>query len=67
MTKLEKILEELQNYKRNKEDLDKYYIEKRLNDSLKNYNDKLIQNIDFLKRKRDLTILKRLNRVMKDK
>ena len=67
MTKLENILEELQNYKRSKEYLDKYYIEKRLDLSLKNYSDKLIQNIDFLKRKRDLTILKRLNRVMKDK
>lgn len=65
MTKLENILEELQNYKRSKEYLDKYYIEKRLNLSLKNYSDKLIQNIDFLKRKRDLTILKRLNRMMK--
>lgn len=65
MTKLENILEELQNYKRSKEYLDKYYIEKRLDLSLKNYSDKLIQNIDFLKRKRDLTILKRLNRMMK--
>ena len=65
MTKLENILEELQNYKRSKEYLDKYYIEKRLNLSLKNYSDKLIQNIDFLKRKRDLKILKRLNRMMK--
>ena len=65
MTKLENILEELQNYKRSKEYLDKYYIEKRLNLSLKNYSDKLIQNIDFLKRKRDITILKRLNRMMK--
>ena len=65
MTKLENILEELQNYKRSKEYLDKYYIEKRLDLSLKNYSDKLIQNIDFLKRKRELTILKRLNRMMK--
>ena len=65
MTKLENILDELQGYKRSKEYLDKYYIEKRLNASLKNYSDKLIQNIDFLKRKRDITILKRLNRMKK--
>ena len=56
------IKEDLQKYKRNREELHRIYIEKRLNESLTAYYKELIDSINFLEYKDSLRLLRNLNK-----
>lgn len=60
--KLYNIIEDLNKYKRNKEDLLPEYINKRLNKSLAVYYKQLMNSFDFLKYKNSETVIKNMNR-----
>ena len=62
MSNLNNILNELQLYKHNKTYLLPYYINKRLNKSLKVYYDELSYYIDSLKNEDIMKIMKKLNK-----
>lgn len=59
---LNKILEELSDYKKDNAKLIEYYINKRLNDSLVTYYDTLQKSVDFFASKDELKVLKKLNK-----
>lgn len=55
-----KLKQEIKKYNRNKEDLEKYYIYKRLNESLKSYYDDLEYSIKYLDNRQPENILKKM-------
>lgn len=61
--KLRKIINELSNYKRDKDYLRSYYVKIRLDQNLIQYYKKLQQSIEFLQQRDNKKVLRRLNRV----
>ena len=55
------MLKDLSSYHRNKNTLLQFYINQRLNDSLKVYYKELSQSIDYLSDKNNIRVLKKLN------
>lgn len=60
--KLSNILFELDKYKRDKNDLIKYYISQRLTKSLHSYYSDITKSFDYIKYKDELRIAKNLNK-----
>ena len=58
-------LTELQQHKRNKEDLILLYVNNRLETSLVNYYSDLQDSINYLERRRELNLMKKMNRTFK--
>lgn len=61
MNNLELIIKELDNYKRNKEQLMYKYINDRLTKSLNSYYKELSDSVNFLNSKEELNIIKKIN------
>jgi len=61
MNNLELIIKELDNYKRNKEQLMYKYINDRLTKSLNSYYKELRDSVNFLNSKEELKIIKKIN------
>lgn len=57
------MLNDLQGYKRNKDDLLLHYINERLDTSLVNYYKDLDNSLNYLSRRNELRLLKKLNRL----
>lgn len=57
------MLEELQEFKRSKDDLLPMYVEERLNKSFSVYDKELQQSIQFLTRKHEKSIIKRIRKL----
>lgn len=58
--RLDKMLLELNEHKRNKADLELYYVQLRLNTSLENYQEDLAEYVKYLKNRNLLKITKKL-------
>lgn len=58
MNKIEQLLEELQFYRRDKNQLVVYYIEQRLNKSFDIYHKELLKSFNYITKNNDLKILK---------
>lgn len=58
--KLLNLKKELSYYHRNKEDLEKYYISKRLNDSLVSYYKDLEYSMKYLENRKEENIFKKM-------
>lgn len=61
--KLNSFLIDLSQYKHNREDLMKTYIQERLSKSLVTYYDELYNNLTYLMKKEDLKVLKEYNKI----
>lgn len=59
------MINDLQSYKRNKEDLLLHYVNERLDTSLTNYYKDLDNSLEYLSRRNELKLLKKLNRLGK--
>lgn len=59
---LKKILKDLRLKSRNKSELLSYYVELRLNNSLKNYYDSILELYNKLNRKKELSLIKEINK-----
>ena len=59
------MINDLQSYKRNKEDLLLHYVNERLDTSLTNYYKELDNSLEYLSRRNELKLLKKLNRLGK--
>ena len=59
---LNNILEELSKHKRSRDELNEIYVSNRLNDSLTSYYADLIQSLEFLCRRDELKLMKKMNR-----
>ena len=59
------MINDLQPYKRNKEDLLLHYVNERLDTSLTNYYKDLDNSLEYLSRRNELKLLKKLNRLGK--
>ena len=62
MTNLEQIQNDLNNYHRNKQALLIYYVNKRLNDSLKSYYSDLLTSVRFLNTKDGIKLIHGINK-----
>lgn len=62
MTNLEQVQNDLNNYHRNKQALLIYYVNKRLNDSLKSYYSDLLTSVKFLNTKDDIKLIHGINK-----
>ena len=62
INRLNYILSELSQYKRDKEYLMQYYVSKRLDKSFDSYNKELQQSVDFLTKKHEKSLIKRMNK-----
>ena len=62
-TRLFSMLEELQNYKRDKNTLMTQYVTERLDKSFNQYDKELQQSIQFLTRKHEKSLIKRINKL----
>lgn len=60
-------IEELQEYKTPKDELLEKYIKLRLDKSYNNYNQELEKCLDYLSRRNELNVTKKLNRMNKQK
>ena len=58
--RLDKMLLELNEHKRNKDELELYYVQLRLNTSLENYQEDLAEYVKYLKNRNLLKITKKL-------
>lgn len=58
--RLDKMLLELNEHKRNKAELELYYVQLRLNTSLENYQEDLAEYVKYLKNRNLLKITKKL-------
>ena len=58
--RLDKMLLELNEHKRNKDELELYYVQLRLNTSLENYQEDLADYVKYLKNRNLLKITKKL-------
>ena len=61
--RLDNMLSILAEYKRDKKDLMPMYISERLNRSFNQYDKELQQSIEFLTRKHEKSLLKRMNKL----
>lgn len=61
--KLNKMLDDISKYKRNRNELLEIYIKDRLNKSLETYYNQLSYSLEYLISKDDLRVLKSLNKV----
>lgn len=59
---LKKILKDLRLKSRNKSELLSHYVELRLNNSLKNYYDSILELYNKLNRKKELSLIKEINK-----
>ena len=61
-SELDSLLEELKQYKRDKNHLMEFYIEERLNKSLEVYYKELTDSIQYLARRDELNVLKKMGK-----
>ena len=61
------MIEELQQYKRDKNDLMKQYVSERLDKSFSQYDKELQQSILYLTKKHEKSLVKRLKKLNNDK
>ena len=62
MNNLECILKDLNQHKRNKNELIIFYINERLTKSLKSYYDELSVAVNYLNKKDEISLLRKMNR-----
>lgn len=60
--KFDNLIQELQMYKRPKNQLEQYYIQSRLNKSLEVYLDDIQKSIDLMSIKDGIKVIKRINK-----
>ena len=60
--KFDNLIQELQMYKRPKNQLEQYYIQSRLNKSLEVYLDDIQKSIDLMSTKDGMKVIKRINK-----
>ena len=60
--KFDNLIQELQMYKRPKNQLEQYYIQSRLNKSLEVYLDDIQKSIDLMNTKDGIKVIKRINK-----
>ncbi len=60
--KFDNLIQELQMYKRPKNQLEQYYIQSRLNKSLEVYLDDIQKSIDLMSTKDGIKVIKRINK-----
>lgn len=60
--KFDNLIQELQMYKRPKNQLEQYYIQSRLNKSLEVYLDDMQKSIDLMSTKDGIKVIKRINK-----
>ena len=60
--KFDNLIQELQMYKRPKNQLEQYYIQSRLNKSLEVYLDDIQKSIDLMNIKDGIKVIKRINK-----
>lgn len=60
--KFDNLIQELQMYKRPKNQLEQYYIQSRLNKSLEAYLDDIQKSIDLMSTKDGIKVIKRINK-----
>lgn len=60
--KFDNLIQELQMYKRPKNQLEQYYIQSRLNKSLEVYLDDIQKSIDLISTKDGIKVIKRINK-----
>lgn len=61
--KFDNLIQELQMYKRPKNQLEQYYIQSRLNKSLEVYLDDIQKSIDLMSTKDGIKVIKRINKL----